>query len=194
MPILAQAMSSAFNPFTARSPLTETGFIAIAGAKSGFPQTYRATFIRITRVATGPTRANMAGFGYQATIGAIIPFHYGRWVNDPDDGWMWIPGYVWSPGWVVWRSNDHYTGWMPMPPDEGFLRGNGDHSSFGISINFNRTDDYYGYSRWYGRGYDENRFASNWVFIGTGDLSDRDYRSHAVNQDRQRRQCHQLDD
>ena len=110
-----------------------------------------------------------------------IPFHYGRWVNDPDDGWMWIPGYVWSPGWVVWRSNDHYTGWMPMPPDEGFLRGNGDHSSFGISINFNRTDDYYGYSRWYGRGYDENRFASNWVFIGTGDLSDRDYRSHAVN-------------
>ncbi len=109
-----------------------------------------------------------------------IPFHYGRWVNDTDDGWMWIPGYVWSPGWVVWRSNDRYTGWMPMPPDEGFLSGHGDHSSFGISINFNRTDDYYGYSRWYGRGYDESRFASNWVFIGTGNLSDRDYRSHAV--------------
>jgi hypothetical protein len=109
-----------------------------------------------------------------------IAFHYGRWVNDPDDGWMWIPGYVWSPGWVVWRSNGHYTGWMPMPPDEGFLNGNGDTSSFGVSINFNRTNDYYGYSRWYGRGYDENRFALNWVFIGTGNLSDRDYRSHAV--------------
>jgi hypothetical protein len=107
-----------------------------------------------------------------------VAFHYGRWVNDPDDGWMWIPGYVWSPGWVVWRSNDHYTGWMPMPPDEGFLRG--DTGAFSISINFNRTDDYYGYSRWYGRSYDENRFASNWVFVGTGNLSDRDYRSHAV--------------
>jgi len=107
-----------------------------------------------------------------------IAFHYGRWVNDPDDGWMWIPGYVWSPGWVVWRSNDRYTGWMPMPPDEGFLRG--DTGGFSISINFNRTDDYYGYSRWYGRSYDQNRFASNWVFVGTGNLSDRDYRSHAV--------------
>jgi hypothetical protein len=109
-----------------------------------------------------------------------IPFHYGRWVNDPDDGWMWIPGYVWSPGWVVWRSNDHYTGWMPMPPDDGFLNGYGDQGSFGVSINFDWTDDYYGYSRWYGRAYDENRFASNWVFIDTGNLSDNDYRSHAV--------------
>src|SRR6185437_4903781 len=43
-----------------------------------------------------------------------ITFHYGRWVNDPDDGWLWIPGYVWSPGWVIWRSNDRDTGWMPM--------------------------------------------------------------------------------
>jgi hypothetical protein len=106
-----------------------------------------------------------------------ITFHYGRWVNDPDDGWMWIPGYVWSPGWVVWRSNNRYTGWMPMPPDEGFLRGD---SSFSISLNFGHTDDNYGYSRWYGRSYDENRFASNWVFVGTGNLADRDYRPHAV--------------
>jgi hypothetical protein len=109
-----------------------------------------------------------------------IPFHYGRWVNDPDDGWLWIPGYVWSPGWVVWRSNDQYTGWMPMPPDEGFLFGTSDFGSFGISVSFNWTDDFYGYARWYGRDYDENLFASNWVFIGTGDLSDNDYRSHAI--------------
>lgn len=109
-----------------------------------------------------------------------IAFHYGRWVNDPDDGWMWIPGYVWSPGWVVWRSNGRYTGWMPMPPDEGFLNGDEDVGSSGVTINFDRTNDYYGYSRWYGSGYDENRFALNWVFIGTGNLSDRDYRSHTV--------------
>src|SRR5690242_18703027 len=49
-----------------------------------------------------------------------IPFHYGRWVDDPERGWLWIPGYVWGPGWVVWRSNGRYTGWMPMPPDRGF--------------------------------------------------------------------------
>ena len=109
-----------------------------------------------------------------------IPFHYGRWVNDPDDGWLWIPGYVWSPGWVVWRSNDQYMGWMPMPPDEGFLFGTGDFGAFGISVSFNWTDDYYGYARWYGRDYDENLFASNWVFVGAGDLFDNDYRGHAV--------------
>ena len=114
-----------------------------------------------------------------------IPFHYGRWVNDPDDGWLWIPGYVWSPGWVVWRSNGQYTGWMPMPPDEDFLGGgNGGNPSVGLtlgggrmgfSIDFNNTDDNYGYSRWYGRGYNRDRFTANWVFVGTGHMADRDY-------------------
>ena len=115
-----------------------------------------------------------------------IPFHFGRWVNDPDDGWLWIPGYVWSPGWVVWRSNDQYMGWMPMPPDEAFLEGTNDNLSFGfgnagVSINFNDTNDYYGYSRWYGRDYDENRFASNWVFVGAGHVADRDFHSYVAN-------------
>ncbi len=113
-----------------------------------------------------------------------IPFHYGRWVNDPDDGWLWIPGYVWSPGWVVWRSNGQYTGWMPMPPDEAFLTGGGnagasfDVGGLGISVDFNNTGDYYGYSRWYGGRYDENAFAANWVFIGTGHMADNDYRRY----------------
>jgi hypothetical protein len=110
-----------------------------------------------------------------------IPFHYGRWVNDPDDGWLWIPGYVWSPGWVIWRSNGQYTGWMPMPPDEAFLNGGGPSvgislgGDIGVSIDFNNTGDYYGYSQWYGSGYGENSFAANWVFVGTGHISDRDY-------------------
>ena len=105
-----------------------------------------------------------------------IPFHYGRWVNDPDNGWLWIPGYVWSPGWVVWRSNGQYTGWMPMPPDDAFLSGSGvDIGGVGVSINFGDTGDYYGYSRWYGGRYDENAFAANWVFVGTGHLADPDY-------------------
>jgi hypothetical protein len=114
-----------------------------------------------------------------------IPFHYGRWVNDPYDGWLWIPGYVWSPGWVIWRSNGQYTGWMPMPPDAAFLGGNGPAYGFsfgyggiGVSIDFNDTRNYYGYSQWYGRDYGENRFAANWVFVGTGHLADLDYRGY----------------
>jgi hypothetical protein len=111
-----------------------------------------------------------------------IPFHYGRWINDPDDGWLWIPGYVWSPGWVIWRSNGQYTGWMPMPPDDDFLRA-GTSVSIGLgafSINYDDTSSYYGYSRWYGRGYDENRFASNWVFVDTRHMPDHDYRPYVA--------------
>jgi hypothetical protein len=29
---------------------------------------------------------------------------------------MWIPGYEWGPGWVVWRSSGDYCGWAPMGP------------------------------------------------------------------------------
>ena len=116
-----------------------------------------------------------------------ITFHYGRWVNDPYDGWLWIPGYVWSPGWVVWRGSSRYVGWMPMPPDRDFLQGN--EASFGISISgrgfslrFGQDRDFYGYSSWYGRDYDQDRFASNWTFVGTAHLADRDYRPYVVNQ------------
>jgi hypothetical protein len=116
-----------------------------------------------------------------------IAFHYGRWVNDPDNGWMWIPGYTWSPGWVVWRSNGRYIGWMPAPPDRAFLGGEGDVRvglSFGfgggaVSFGFNQ-DPYYGYRGWYGRDFNQRSFADNWTFVGTGQLANRDYGSVEV--------------
>ncbi|HWD26903.1 MAG TPA: proline-rich domain-containing protein [Rhizomicrobium sp.] len=108
-----------------------------------------------------------------------IAFHYGRWVNDPDDGWMWIPGYVWSPGWVVWRGNGAYTGWMPMPPDDAFLRGD-DGPSFSVGFRFGSDNDFFGYGRWYGRDYGQDRFAANWTFVNTRYLGASDYRSRAV--------------
>jgi hypothetical protein len=115
-----------------------------------------------------------------------IPFHYGRWVNDPYDGWMWVPGYVWSPGWVVWRGNPSYMGWMPLPPDDDFLRGTESISfrfSFGGRFaNYDDFDGYYGYARWYGRDYDRDRFARNWVFVGADRFGERDYRPYAVRQ------------
>ncbi len=55
-----------------------------------------------------------------------IPYHYGTWVADPDDGWVWIPGSVWAPSWVVFRTGSDYIGWAPVPP--GF--------SVGMSIDF----------------------------------------------------------
>ena len=43
-------------------------------------------------------------------------FHYGRWSYDAQYGWVWVPGTVWGPGWVAWRTGDAYVGWAPLPP------------------------------------------------------------------------------
>ena len=43
-------------------------------------------------------------------------FHYGRWFRHEYYGWLWLPGYEWSPAWVEWRYNSHYIGWAPLPP------------------------------------------------------------------------------
>jgi hypothetical protein len=56
-----------------------------------------------------------------------IPFHYGRWGWDNEIGWFWVPGNLWGPAWVTWRSNNQYMGWAPLPP--GF--------EFRVGMNFN---------------------------------------------------------
>jgi hypothetical protein len=49
--------------------------------------------------------------------------HYGRWVNTPSAGWLWVPGRVWSPAWVDWRQNDEYVSWAPLPPSVYLVNG-----------------------------------------------------------------------
>ena len=53
------------------------------------------------------------------------PFHYGRWHRSSPHGWYWVPGYTWSPAWVMWRSNDLYCGWAPLPPGCNYVHGIG---------------------------------------------------------------------
>ncbi len=66
-----------------------------------------------------------------------IPFHYGRWGWDNDIGWFWVPGTVWGPAWVTWRSNDQYMGWAPLPPGVQFSVGmNFNSLSINIPLNF----------------------------------------------------------
>jgi hypothetical protein len=102
-----------------------------------------------------------------------VVFHYGRWVDDPDRGWLWVPGYVWGPGWVVWRTGAGHAGWMPMPPDDSFLRRD---ESFRSDWSAAARDDY-GYRGWYG---DRFRSSSLWVYVDLGHLADPDYRRYAV--------------
>lgn len=41
------------------------------------------------------------------------PWHYGRWGFDPGYGWIWVPGYSYSPAWVYWMYGPGYVGWAP---------------------------------------------------------------------------------
>jgi hypothetical protein len=43
-------------------------------------------------------------------------YHYGRWYEDPEIGWSWVPGDEWAPAWVDWQAGDDYVGWAPLPP------------------------------------------------------------------------------
>jgi hypothetical protein len=43
-------------------------------------------------------------------------YHYGRWSNLAEYGWVWVPGYDWAPAWVSWRTGGDYVGWAPLPP------------------------------------------------------------------------------
>jgi len=43
-------------------------------------------------------------------------YHYGRWAEHDDYGWVWIPGTVWAPSWVEWRYGGGYVGWAPLGP------------------------------------------------------------------------------
>lgn len=45
-----------------------------------------------------------------------VTCHYGRWTQDPNLGYVWLPGKVWSPAWVEWRENEDYIAWAPVPP------------------------------------------------------------------------------
>jgi hypothetical protein len=61
-------------------------------------------------------------------------YHYGRWVNTNQIGWVWVPGTQWGPGWVSWRHSSQYVGWAPLPPEALFMR------ALGLS---GWVDDYY---------------------------------------------------
>jgi hypothetical protein len=45
-----------------------------------------------------------------------VVYHYGYWAYVDDTGWVWIPGYDYSPARVSWIDFDDYIGWAPLPP------------------------------------------------------------------------------
>lgn len=60
-------------------------------------------------------------------------YHYGRWANVHEVGWVWVPDTEWGPAWVSWRRSPEYVGWAPLPPE----------ARFHVSIGFNSWVDRY---------------------------------------------------
>ena len=52
-----------------------------------------------------------------------LTYHYGRWVELSQYGWVWVPGSEWAPGWVAWRQSPDCVGWAPLPPEPGVCDG-----------------------------------------------------------------------
>jgi hypothetical protein len=77
-------------------------------------------------------------------------YHYGRWYDDPEIGWAWVPGDEWGPAWVSWQEGGDYVGWAPLPP--------------GVDISYNS-----GYGGGYGYGgygsYDYGIGPDAYVFV-----------------------------
>jgi hypothetical protein len=109
-----------------------------------------------------------------------ITEHYGRWIWDRYYGtWLWIPGYVWSPGWVVWRTGGGYFGWLAMPPDYGDYY---DGPYFGGRYGWS---DYYGYEDWYDLSGDS--FFNLWIVVDDNHFYRQDYRNYAFRDSRRMR-------
>jgi hypothetical protein len=47
---------------------------------------------------------------------AWVGYHYGNWIWSRQYGWVWLPGYDWHPGRVIWSHSYNTIGWMPAPP------------------------------------------------------------------------------
>ncbi|TCC93917.1 hypothetical protein EZ428_03855 [Pedobacter frigiditerrae] len=89
------------------------------------------------------------------------PFHYGRWIYNRYNQWVWLPDTVWGPAWVSWRSGGGYYGWAPLGP------------SISIGINIGRSGyrvpdmcwNFIPYNNIYINSYPRYNYGRNRVYI-----------------------------
>ncbi|MFD0940474.1 DUF6600 domain-containing protein [Pedobacter boryungensis] len=100
------------------------------------------------------------------------PFHYGRWIYNRYNQWVWIPDTVWGPAWVSWRSGGGYYGWAPLGPSIsiGINIGRGGYRIPDMCWNFIPYSNIYynSYPRYYGgrnRIYIQNTVIINNTYV-----------------------------
>ncbi|HTA29681.1 MAG TPA: DUF6600 domain-containing protein [Candidatus Cybelea sp.] len=91
-------------------------------------------------------------------------FHYGRWAKVPRLGWVWVPGNIWAPAWVAWRSSSECIGWAPLPP--------------GVGLNVLAQLTYLGHPA--GANSTFGLSPSAYTFVNTGELTSRHLPRHVL--------------
>jgi hypothetical protein len=61
-------------------------------------------------------------------------YHYGRWYDDPEIGWAWVPGDEWGSSWVSWQAGGDYVGWAPLPPGVSVSVSTGGYGGYAYGI------------------------------------------------------------
>jgi FecR protein len=97
-----------------------------------------------------------------------VPYHYGTWDYLPAYGWVWAPGYVYSPAWVYWYWGPSYTGWCPIGYYTGFYRRHFLDPGFRFGVYGWAGGDWGFFSRWsfVGAGYFGHRDLDHWIVPG----------------------------
>lgn len=123
-------------------------------------------------------------------------YHYGNWIWTERYGWVWIPGYDWHPGRVVWSRSYDTIGWMPSPPpgydySRGYLyyRGNVNQFTYDDPYFFDDDNRYYG--GYYNQGYNDlyynpsytNISVNLWVFINSNHYGYNNYADYYLDRD-----------
>lgn len=93
------------------------------------------------------------------------PYHYGRWAFDPGYGWVWVPGYGYSPAWVYWLYGPGYVGWAPS----GYWDCYRPYYSWAYNPYRNRGFGAHGFG-WYGRVRTNDFDLRPWTFVESGVL------------------------
>jgi hypothetical protein len=130
---------------------------------------------------------------------AWAAYHYGNWIWSERYGWVWIPGYDWHPGRVVWSRSYDTVGWMPAPPNgydysRGYLYYRGNVNQFTYNDPNFFDDDYgygYGGGGYYNQGYDDLYYNPNyanisvnlWVFINRNHYGYDNYADYYLDRD-----------
>jgi hypothetical protein len=90
-------------------------------------------------------------------------YHYGRWAHDPLYGWIWAPGYGYSPAWVYWMYGPGYVGWAPSGYWDCYR------PYYDWNYSQNRYASHYGFG-FYGRVRVSELDLRPWTFVNNGTL------------------------